>query len=96
MSELNKSSDRHRQRVAVVHVRQSTPGQVDRNTESAARQHALAERRNGDCGRCPAGGLGARNQSDVHETEVSRPGRPGKGVKRVSRTLKEEECRRPL
>ena len=44
MSELGKVTDRHRQRRAVVYVRQSTPGQVQRNTESAARQYALAER----------------------------------------------------
>ncbi len=43
MSDL-KITDRHRHRRAVVYVRQSTPGQVDRNTESAARQYALAER----------------------------------------------------
>ncbi len=39
-----KITDRHRQRRAVVYVRQSTPGQVERNQESAARQYALAER----------------------------------------------------
>ena len=44
MSELDKITGRHRQRRAVVYVRQSTPGQVERNTESAARQYALAER----------------------------------------------------
>jgi DNA invertase Pin-like site-specific DNA recombinase len=44
MSELGKVTARHRQRRAVVYVRQSTPGQVERNTESAARQYALAER----------------------------------------------------
>lgn len=43
MSEL-KITDRHRRRSAVVYVRQSTPGQIDRNTESSARQYALAER----------------------------------------------------
>lgn len=44
MTDLGKVSDRHRQRRAVVYVRQSTPGQVERNTESAARQYALAKR----------------------------------------------------
>jgi excisionase family DNA binding protein len=44
MSEQSKITERHRQRRAVVYVRQSTPGQVERNTESAARQYALAER----------------------------------------------------
>lgn len=44
MSEISKITDRHWQRRAVVYVRQSTPGQVERNTESAARQYALAER----------------------------------------------------
>ena len=44
MSEFSKITERHRQRRAVVYVRQSTPAQVERNTESAARQYALAER----------------------------------------------------
>src|SRR5438552_6767160 len=44
MSALSKVSERHRQRRAVVYVRQSTPGQVERHLESAARQYALAER----------------------------------------------------
>jgi DNA invertase Pin-like site-specific DNA recombinase len=44
MSDRGKVSARHRQRRAVVYVRQSTPGQVERNTESGARQYALAER----------------------------------------------------
>ena len=44
MSELGKISDDHRRRRAVVYVRQSSVGQVERNTESAARQYALRER----------------------------------------------------
>lgn len=44
MTELGKITARHRERRAVVYVRQSTPGQVERNIESAARQYALAER----------------------------------------------------
>ena len=44
MSEHAKITAGHRQRRAVVYVRQSTPGQVERNTESSARQYALAER----------------------------------------------------
>jgi DNA invertase Pin-like site-specific DNA recombinase len=44
MSDLSKISERHRRRRAVVYVRQSTPGQVERNTESAMRQYGLAER----------------------------------------------------
>jgi hypothetical protein len=44
MSEFSKITERHRQRRAVVYVRLSTPGEVERNTESAARQYALAER----------------------------------------------------
>src|SRR3954447_2309305 len=44
MSEHAKFTPTHRQRRAVVYVRQSTPGQVERNTESSARQYALAER----------------------------------------------------
>lgn len=39
-----KVTDAHLRRRAVVYVRQSTPGQVERNTESAARQYALNER----------------------------------------------------
>ena len=44
MSDLAKVSEQHRRRRAVVYVRQSTLGQVERNTESAARQYALRER----------------------------------------------------
>src|SRR3954454_2376274 len=44
MSEHAKITARHRQHRAVVYVRQSTPGQVERNTESSVRQYALAER----------------------------------------------------
>jgi DNA invertase Pin-like site-specific DNA recombinase len=44
MSELGKVTEEHCARRAVVYVRQSTPGQVERNTESAARQYALVER----------------------------------------------------
>src|SRR3954464_8966686 len=44
MSEHAKITAGHRQRRAVVYVRQSTPGQVERNTESSARQYALSER----------------------------------------------------
>src|SRR3954469_25518254 len=44
MSELGKISEAHRRRCVVVYVRQSTLGQVERNTESAARQYALRER----------------------------------------------------
>ena len=44
MSERGKISEAHRRRRAVVYVRQSTLGQVERNTESAARQYALRGR----------------------------------------------------
>lgn len=44
MSERQKVTDAHRRRRAVVYVRQSTLGQVGRNTESAERQYALRER----------------------------------------------------
>src|SRR4051812_1665888 len=44
MSDLSKITEAHRRRRAVVYVRQSTLGQVERNTESAARQYALRER----------------------------------------------------
>ena len=44
MSSPAKITDRHRQRRAVVYVRQSSPGQLERNQESTARQYALRER----------------------------------------------------
>ena len=44
MSELGKITAAHRRRRAVVYVRQSTLGQVERNVESAARQYALSDR----------------------------------------------------
>jgi DNA invertase Pin-like site-specific DNA recombinase len=44
MSEPGKICDAHRRRRAVVYVRQSTLQQVERSTESAARQYALRER----------------------------------------------------
>ena len=44
MSELGKITEEHRRRRAVVYVRQSSVGQVERNIESAARQYALRER----------------------------------------------------
>jgi len=44
MSDLGKVTEEHRRRRAVVYVRQSSVGQVERNTESAARQYALRER----------------------------------------------------
>ncbi len=44
MSEHGKVTEAHLRRRAVVYVRQSTLGQVERNVESAARQYALRER----------------------------------------------------
>jgi hypothetical protein len=44
MTDRQKITDGHRRRRAVVYVRQSTLGQVERNTESAARQYALRGR----------------------------------------------------
>jgi DNA invertase Pin-like site-specific DNA recombinase len=44
MSDRSKISEAHRRRRAVVYVRQSTLAQVERNTESAARQYALRQR----------------------------------------------------
>src|SRR5919198_3615803 len=44
MSDRSKITEAHRQRRAVVYVRQSTLAQVERNVESAARQYALVER----------------------------------------------------
>jgi DNA invertase Pin-like site-specific DNA recombinase/transposase len=44
MSSDQKITGRHRQRRAVVYVRQSSPSQLERNIESTARQYALRER----------------------------------------------------
>ncbi len=44
MTDTSKVTPAHRQRVAIVYVRQSTPGQVEHHRESTARQYALAER----------------------------------------------------
>jgi DNA invertase Pin-like site-specific DNA recombinase/uncharacterized protein YndB with AHSA1/START domain len=44
MTDLGKIKLSHTQRAACVYVRQSTPGQVEHNRESTARQYALAER----------------------------------------------------
>lgn len=44
MSDLQKITEHHRRRRAVVYVRQSTMAQVERNHESRARQYALRQR----------------------------------------------------
>jgi DNA invertase Pin-like site-specific DNA recombinase len=44
MSESGKITASHRRRLAVVYVRQSTPGQVERNAESTGRQYHMEER----------------------------------------------------
>jgi DNA invertase Pin-like site-specific DNA recombinase len=44
MSDRRKITDQHRRRRAVVYVRQSTPTQVEQNSESRARQYGLRER----------------------------------------------------
>jgi len=44
MTELSKIKASHTQRAAYVYIRQSTPGQVEHNRESTARQYALADR----------------------------------------------------
>jgi len=44
MSDRSKITQAHRHRRAMVYVRQSTAGQVERNHESRARQYALRER----------------------------------------------------
>ena len=44
MSEHTKITAAHLRRHAVVYVRQSTPGQVQANRESTARQYALTDR----------------------------------------------------
>jgi len=44
MSENPKVSASHRQRAAIVYVRQSTMAQLERNRESTARQYDLVEK----------------------------------------------------
>ncbi len=44
MTDSSKVKLSHTQRAACVYVRQSTPGQVEHNRESTARQYALSER----------------------------------------------------
>lgn len=44
MTDPSKIKPTHTQRVACVYIRQSTPGQVEHNRESTARQYALADR----------------------------------------------------
>lgn len=44
MTDLSKIKPSHIQRAAFVYIRQSTPGQVEHNRESTARQYALADR----------------------------------------------------
>jgi len=44
MTDVSKIKPAHIQRAAVVYIRQSTPGQVEHNRESTARQYALADR----------------------------------------------------
>jgi DNA invertase Pin-like site-specific DNA recombinase len=44
MSEHSKITASHRARAAVIYVRQSTLSQLERNTESTARQYNLVER----------------------------------------------------
>jgi DNA invertase Pin-like site-specific DNA recombinase len=44
MTDSSKIKPSHIQRAAYVYIRQSTPGQVEHNRESTARQYALADR----------------------------------------------------
>ena len=44
MTDPSKIKLSHTQRAACVYVRQSTPGQVEHNRESTARQYALADK----------------------------------------------------
>jgi len=44
MTDPSKIKPSHTQRAAFVYVRQSTPGQVEHNRESTARQYALADK----------------------------------------------------
>ena len=44
MVDLSKITSAHYQRLAIVYVRQSSPGQVQRNPESTARQYEFVSR----------------------------------------------------
>ena len=44
MTDVSKIRPSHTQRAAFVYIRQSTPGQVEHNRESTARQYALTDR----------------------------------------------------
>src|ERR1700732_5154416 len=44
MTDPSKIKPAHPQRAAYVYIRQSTPGQVEHNRESPARQYPLADR----------------------------------------------------
>src|SRR5258708_23933835 len=44
MTDLSRINPSHTQRAAYVYIRQSTPGQVEHNRESPARQYALADK----------------------------------------------------
>jgi DNA invertase Pin-like site-specific DNA recombinase len=44
MTDLSKIKPSHLERTAFIYVRQSTPSQVEHNSESTARQYALADR----------------------------------------------------
>ena len=44
MTDPSKIKPSHTQRAAYIYIRQSTPGQVEHNRESTARQYALADR----------------------------------------------------
>jgi DNA invertase Pin-like site-specific DNA recombinase/predicted DNA-binding transcriptional regulator AlpA/uncharacterized protein YndB with AHSA1/START domain len=44
MTDLSRIKPSHTQRAAYVYIRQSTPGQVEHNRESTARQYALVDR----------------------------------------------------
>jgi DNA invertase Pin-like site-specific DNA recombinase len=74
MSSQQKITERHRQRRAVVYVRQSSPGQLERNTESTARQYALRERAV-ELG-WPAGSVVVVDE-DTGRSGASTDGRPG-------------------
>ena len=67
----------HRYRLAVVYVRQSTPRQVEHNTESTDRQYAL-RRTGGAVGLGPGRGADHRRRSGPQRREHRRvvPGSP--------------------
>ena len=67
MSETDKIGPSHLRRPAVVYVRQSSASQVERNTESTARQYGLTSR--AAALGWPGGRLGCRSRPAPRQPE---------------------------